>query len=231
MARRVLLAWAMLPVVTLAGCVDAPRGPRRPARSVSARMVSHPVVQPVPSSVATRACLVSLRQNAIGYVPVPDQYYGAGCSTLGSVRLAYLRSDSTQLGLANAGPVTCQLANALQGWARFGVDRAAQQILGSPLVKIETMGSYNCRNVAGTARRSAHATANAIDISGFLLADGRRVTVLRDWRDEDPQIRAFLRAIHTSACKRFNTVLSPDYNAAHRDHLHLEVGSGRPLCV
>jgi hypothetical protein len=93
------------------------------------------------------------------------------------------------------------------------------------------MGSYNCRNVAGTARKSAHATANAIDVSGFLLADGRRVTVLRDWRDADPQTRAFLRTVRDSACKRFGTVLSPDYNAAHRDHLHLEVGPTRPLCA
>lgn len=175
--------------------------------------------------------MVSLKQDSIGFTPVPDQTYGMGCSTLGSVRLAYLRSDRAQLGLANAGPVTCQLASSLQGWARFGVDRAAQQIMGSPLAKIETMGSYNCRNVAGTGRRSAHATANAIDISGFLLADGRRIIVLRDWKDSDPQTRAFLRTVRESACKRFGTVLSPDYNAAHRDHLHLEVGSSRPLCA
>lgn len=226
MAHRKFLAWAMLPVVTLAGCVDAPQATRRRP----ARMVSRPVVQPLPSAAATRACMVSLRRDAIGYTRVPDQSYGAGCSTLGSVRLAYLRSDRAQLGLANAGPVTCQLASSLQGWARFGVDRAAQQIMGSPLVKIETMGSYNCRNVAGTGHRSAHATANAIDVSGFLLADGRRITVLRDWRDNDPQVRAFLRTVRESACKRFGTVLSPDYNAAHRDHLHLEVGSSRPFC-
>ncbi|WP_333835977.1 extensin family protein [Novosphingobium sp.] len=227
MARWTFLAWAMLPVTTLAGCVDAPpSAPRRPVR-----MVSRPVVQPIPPSAQTRACMIGLRRENIGYAPVPDQYYGAGCSTLGSVRLSYLRSDRSELALANAGPVTCQLATTLQGWARFGVDRAAQAILGSPLVKIETMGSYNCRNVAGTARKSAHATANAIDVSGFLLADGRRVTVLRDWRDADPQTRAFLRTVRDSACKRFGTVLSPDYNAAHRDHLHLEVGPARPLCA
>ena len=55
------------------------------------------------------------------------------------------------------------------------MDRAARQIMGSPLVRIETMGSYNCRNVAGSGRRSAHATAEAIDVSGFVLADGRRI--------------------------------------------------------
>ena len=85
------------------------------------------------------------------------------------------------------------------------------------------MGSYSCRNVAGSARRSAHATANAIDVSGFVLADGRRITVADHWSASNPAVRRFFTAIHTSACKRFGTVLGPAYNAAHRDHLHLEL--------
>ena len=54
------------------------------------------------------------------------------------------------------------------------------------------------------------------------LKDGRRITVLGDWGAADPATHDFLQAIHASACKRFGTVLSPDYNAAHRNHLHLE---------
>ena len=92
------------------------------------------------------------------------------------------------------------------------------------------MGSYACRNVAGTGRLSAHASANAVDIAGFRLADGRRISVLNDWNSDSPQVRAFLRTIRDSACKRFGTVLSPEYNAAHRDHLHLETSPMRPLC-
>ena len=121
-----------------------------------------------------RSCLANLGAVRASFTPLPDQYYGAGCSAINAVRLASLRSDSAALALTNLGPVTCPLAETFAGWARFGVDRAAQQILGSTLVRIETMGSYNCRNVAGTDRRSAHATANAIDVSGFALADGRR---------------------------------------------------------
>jgi len=111
------------------------------------------------------------------------------------------------------------------------VDRAARQILGSPLARIETMGSYACRNVAGTGRRSAHATANAIDVSGFVLADGRRISVLHGWNGGTAAEREFLRVVHTSACRRFGTVLGPDYNAAHRDHFHFEPGhNGRAFC-
>jgi hypothetical protein len=123
------------------------------------------------------------------------------------------------------------MASSFAGWARYGADRAARQILGSPLVRIETMGSYSCRNVAGTARRSAHATANAIDVAAFVLADGRRVSVLDDWFNGTRDEREFLHVVQESACKRFATVLSPEYNAAHRDHLHVEVGTGgRPYC-
>ncbi|MEN9683670.1 MAG: hypothetical protein RLZZ427_1421 [Pseudomonadota bacterium] len=174
-------------------------------------------------------CLVQLSTTKAMFSPLPDQYYGAGCATLNTVRLASLRSDRASLALSNLGPVSCPLAETFAGWARFGVDRAAQQILGSPLVKIETMGSYNCRNVAGSDRRSAHSTADAIDVSGFVLADGRRITITGNWTAGTDAERRFLTTIHASACKRFGTVLGPAYNAAHRDHLHVELG-GRAFC-
>ena len=91
------------------------------------------------------------------------------------------------------------------------------------------MGSYNCRNVAGSDRRSAHAQANAVDVSGFVLADGRRITVLGNWTQGTPAERQFLRLVANSACKRFGTVLGPEYNPAHRNHFHVEA-SGNALC-
>lgn len=145
------------------------------------------------------------------------------------MKLASLRSDTSVLSLGNLGPVTCPMANSFAGWARFGVDRAARQILGSRLIKIETMGSYACRNVAGTSRRSGHATANAIDVSAFVLADGRRISVLQGWNTFSDEERRFLRIVHQSACKRFGTVLGPEYNAAHKDHFHLEA-NGKSFC-
>ncbi len=214
-----LMRWllALLPVVALLGaCSEGARGPRR--------TVQHFTPRP-----EVRQCLSRLGATRASFTPLPDRYFGAGCSTLGTVRLASLRSDDGALGLTNLGPVTCPLANTFAAWARFGVDRAAQQILGSELVRIETMGSYNCRTVAGTERLSAHATASAIDVSGFVLADGRRISVLGDWSEGSSAERQFLRVIHTSACKRFGTVLGPDYNAAHQNHLHVEL-SGSSFC-
>lgn len=67
--------------------------------------------------------------------------------------------------------------------------------------------------------------ADAIDVSGFRLADGTRIAVARDWRDDHRG--AFLRDIRDGACKLFATILSPDYNAAHADHLHLDQANRR----
>jgi hypothetical protein len=128
--------------------------------------------------------------------------------------------------VANLTAVRCGAARAFIGWTRNAVAPAAYQMLGSELARVDSMGSYACRNVVGSTRgptrRSGHAIANAIDIGGFVLKDGRRITVLNDWNSADPQVRQFLQTIRASACKRFGTVLSPDYNAAHRNHLHLE---------
>jgi hypothetical protein len=69
---------------------------------------------------------------------------------------------------------------------------------------------------------SEHAFANAVDVSAFVLRDGRRVSVLNGWRGS-PKERAFLRRLHQSACKRFGTVLGPEYNAAHANHFHFDM--------
>ena len=172
-----------------------------------------------------RQCQAQLGQTGSRFAPLPDKYYGAGCSTTNSVSLSGVGGDNSQFTVTNLGAVACPLANTFAGWARYGVDRAARQILGSPLQRIETMGSYSCRNVAGTGRLSAHSRAEAVDVAAFVLADGRRISVQGGWNASREE-REFLRVIHSSACKRFGTVLGPDYNKAHHDHFHLEHGSG-----
>jgi len=217
--RRILL---LIPLLALLhGCGDGPRVPRRePARASGAAMSRPP---------ALRQCLARLGESGASFAALPDKTFSGGCRNVGTVRLANLRADTAQVALSNLGPVTCAMASQFAGWARFGVDRAALQILGSRVARIETFGSYSCRTVAGTRRLSGHATANAIDISGFVLEDGRRVTVLDDWDGGTVQERRFLRTVHASACKRFGTTLGPQYNAAHKNHLHLEA-DGADFC-
>tara|TARA_R110002072_G_scaffold15856_43_gene62987 strand:+ start:616 stop:1284 length:669 start_codon:yes stop_codon:yes gene_type:complete len=215
------LLW-FLALIALGGCSAVPQS-REPERPV-ARGASNGAAVSIRPEAAQ--CLSELARTGSLYSPVPDRHYGAGCQISNSVRLDRLQGDAGGFALSNLGPVACPLASAFSGWARFGVDRAARQMLGSPLERIETMGSYSCRNVAGTGRLSAHSRAEAIDIGAFVLADGRRISVIDGWSSRDRDEQAFLRTVHRSACKRFGTVLGPEYNAAHRDHLHVELGSG-----
>jgi len=192
-------------------------------------------VASTPQSIAPRAgdsaCITNLSAAGARFNSLPDTYAAPGCNRLGTVQLSALAGDSGQFGISNIGAVQCKVASAFGNWARFGVDRAARQILGSPLARIETMGSYACRNVAGSDRRSAHARAEAIDVSGFVLEDGRRVSLIDDWDSGTAAEREFLRVVHSSACKRFGTVLGPEYNRAHADHFHLEgEGAGSSFC-
>lgn len=136
------------------------------------------------------------------------------------------RTVLTATPLAPAGrPSTCRVAAGVEMWLRQGVQPAAQSILGSPVERIEHLGIFACRRIYGSASGnwSQHATGNAIDIGAFVLEDGRRISVLADWSADagDPEA-TFLRAVRDSACDIFGTVLSPEYNAAHADHFHLD---------
>lgn len=137
------------------------------------------------------------------------------------------RPDRTRLGAyplsPDTPPVTCPVAIALELWRRDSVAPAARRILGSDIARIEHLGAFSCRRMYGASegRWSEHATGNAIDIAGFVLEDGRRISVLGDWDGEGTEAR-FLRAVRDGACKSFATVLSPEYNAAHADHFHLD---------
>jgi hypothetical protein len=122
--------------------------------------------------------------------------------------------------------VSCAMAAALLIWSRQVVEPAARRHLGVRPQTLRSLGSWNCRRVAGTRHFSEHATANAIDIGGIGMAGSRRIGISADW-DGDPHRTGFLHAIRDGGCRLFRTVLSPDYNAAHGDHLHLDMGPWR----
>lgn len=154
---------------------------------------------------------------------VPDRAAADGCGFSGAWAV-----ERTSLAVGTPFVVTCPVALALAMWERHTLQPAAREHLSSDVVRIVHLGSYACRNRYGrpTGERSLHATAQALDVAGFELRDGRRVSLRAHWNGADGRA-AFLRAAHAGACRWFDGVLGPDYNAAHEDHLHLEVGGGR----
>lgn len=142
-----------------------------------------------------------------------------GCVMESAVALARLAAAS--LGAEEA--MRCDIALRLYMLDRHVIQPAARKHLGAEVRRIAHFGSYSCRTIAGSSRLSEHATANAFDIAGFYLEDGRLITLKRHWTGGGEPAR-FLRAVREGACDFFNMVLSPDYNAAHADHFHVDMG-------
>ena len=167
-------------------------------------------------------CRRLLDRAGVRYTVLPARRDGAQCGYDDGVRFASGGARRIDYAPANLG-IACPVAAALAMWEWDVVQPAAQAEFGSRVVDIEHFGSYNCRRMYGrdTGSFSEHATADAVDIAGFRLADGTRVTVARDWKEDDAASR-FLHRVRDGACDLFATTLSPDYNAAHHDHLHLD---------
>lgn len=165
-------------------------------------------------------CLGALEQAGVEYVDLPADDASANCPLDNSLTL------SRSLTPYSAAPLrmTCHQLAALHMWERHVARPQAEKIFGSPLRQIETYGSFSCRNIAGTSQRSQHSYANAIDIAGFVLEDGRRISVKDHWRARDDYGK-YLSRVHKGACRLFSVTLGPDYDAAHADHFHLDMGS------
>ena len=166
------------------------------------------------------ACRAVLAEGGVRFSEVAPRTDGF-CSTVNAVRL-----EGGTTPLAPAGPtMTCPEALAVSLWDRQVLQPAARTVLKSRIVAIDHYGTYSCRRIYGrtTGRVSEHASANAFDFAGVRLADGRRITVARHFRAKDAR-GDFMRQIRDGACRVFRATLSPDYNAAHHDHLHLDSG-------
>ncbi|AMQ82358.1 extensin family protein [Pseudomonas glycinae] len=136
-----------------------------------------------------------------------------------------LRVQGGGVGLSSSFLASCPLAVAFAMFERHTLQPAAQQAYGQTVARVDHLGSFACRNVYNrqNGALSRHASADALDIAGFRLADGRAISVLKDWPKQN-QDAQFLRQVRDGACEAFSVVLSPDYNAAHRNHFHVDVG-------
>jgi len=213
--RNPFLIFAAVATLLLGACVPSPESPR----------VERPRPQPAPDA-DTRQCLADLRAGRVHVRLLPDRHYGGGCSALGSVQLLDMGVPVT-----NLGAMTCPLARTFVRWTREGVQPAAREWLGTEVVRIESFGTYSCRSVNSKVggRISEHGRANAVDVSAFVLGDGRRITVLDGWNSDQRRVREFLRAVHAAGCRHFNIGIGPDANAQHRNHFHFDMGRG-PYC-
>lgn len=193
--------------------------------------LAHPVGWATNSKLAAmvdtpESCHAALRAAGIGHRISPA--IGSGECRLqdrtqieaGSLRLSPNQPNST-----------CAVAAGLLLWQRTAVAPAAERHFGQRVATLEHLGTTNCRRIAGAQRLSEHASGNAFDISAFRLASGRRVDLVTGWQGKADE-QAFLRDVRDGACRIFGTTLSPDFNAAHRDHFHFDMAQRDfgPIC-
>lgn len=245
--------WNLLWELGLAGCAlfallnafaphqDLPWKPldlRQPIGQATAAKVSDFELSRTASAeeveAVTNACLAMLREAGVQAVRADDRDNGGFCVVRGAVRLT--GGDVTPLSPGGL-VMQCPLAMRYVIWDRQVLRPAARETFGVEPAAVDNFGSYSCRRIYNSKRPgdrpSEHARANALDVSGVVLADGRKVELTRDWNGRGPtgeEGRTFLKRLRGGACRVFATVLSPDYNAEHRDHLHLD-GAPRGLCA
>jgi len=168
------------------------------------------------------ACRAVLAAGGVRFRPAANVIRTGFCATEGAGRVA--------AGLPGLNPpgaaMTCGETLALAVWLRRSVEPAAREAFHAEVGGLDHFGTYACRAVRGGGPASQHASANAIDVAAIRLADGRKISVLGHYQEGGPRGR-FLHAIHQDACRVFAAALGPNYNASHRDHLHLDLGPWR----
>ena len=193
---------ALVVAASLAAC--APRAVVPPS----------PVAPPPSGSV----CLDELTARGIDYELVSEHAAISGCNMLNAVRVAGLLAPFDK-----PATMTCGLALRLDDFEINVVQVAAERYFHRRVVEIYQYGAYACRNIAGTHRLSEHAHGEAIDIAGFALDSGLKIMVKADWAAAGNRSR-FLHEVARGACRIFDVVLTPDANADHLDHIHLDLG-------
>lgn len=180
------------------------------------------------------ACRLSLAMLGTVY-KVQEPIRGTTDRDCGIARPLMVQHILPDLELQGGAIMRCDTARALGFWARDFLRPAAATLPAAPRLTALQLGSgYDCRDRIGSGqeRLSEHALGNAIDISGFLF-DSRDPILLQPRDDDGDQSEAFQRAARGAACLFFTTVLGPGTNAAHDDHLHLDMAArngGWRLC-
>lgn len=166
------------------------------------------------------ACLNDLAATGAAFDLIGQAEPGkGGCTLINGVRLI-----RTSVPLNRPVEVTCPLALRLLQFEREVMQPEALRIFGKPLGSINHAGGFTCKRMTGNgARISEHGHGRAIDIWGFTLDDGTRLSVTDHFRARGRE-GEYLRQVSRQACRYFSVVLGPNADAAHRDHFHWDIG-------
>ena len=131
----------------------------------------------------SQRCRTALATTREIFTPVKDRKIDQGCG-LNDV----VRTDHSPIAFSPRTTATCGLTAALI-WYQAALQDVALSQMHTRLIRVDQLGTFACRNVNSEAigSHSQHATANAIDIAAFHFANGRTITVARDYGADTPE--------------------------------------------
>ncbi|MCC6949797.1 MAG: extensin family protein [Bradyrhizobiaceae bacterium] len=146
------------------------------------------------------------------------------CGDEAPVRMTAVKlADGGSVELRPVVVARCEIALQFARWVRDDLAPATTPHDGA-LQRLEIAASYSCRprNHLAGARLSEHGLANAIDVRAVVLSRGGRVAI-----NDLVRPAMLFGEMRRSACARFTTVLGPGADAAHADHLHVDLARRR----
>lgn len=231
LVRLALLALS-LSEIAHAAPVPLPR-PRPPAAdavvSLIDRILNDPdflrIPEPDPPGVPSD-CQIRMSERAVAVFQSLPAITRArrGCGAGDVVRLeTILLPDNTRVAMSPPATMRCAMAEAVTHWIRDEVAPTFAKA-GPGIRAVDNYASYDCRgrNNVATARTSEHGYANALDVRGVRLMDGKFVQFTD--RKFAKDVREGLRK---NACARFTTVLGPGSDGHHEDHVHFDIAERR----
>jgi hypothetical protein len=176
---------------------------------------------------AEEACLSQRLVQPSDYMALSSKIDGPGvCGIDYPFKVAAFTNGS--VGLKSKVTLACPIIPRIDTWLDEIVKPAAMMYFGVPVIDLKA-GSYSCRprNNQRGSKLSEHSFGNALDVMGFVLADGREVSIVKGWKGS-PAEQDFLREAFVGACRYFTTVLGPGSDAFHYDHLHIDLARHDP---
>ncbi|MEO6014223.1 MAG: extensin family protein [Devosia sp.] len=154
------------------------------------------------------------------------------CGIQSPLSVSAITANGRSIPLNTPVITDCGMASAMPAW----IAEVDSYLIAHDKTKIELISvstNYECRNVdhVQVGSLSFHAFADALDVVGFKLADGRTITIAPGFNGTPEQGRDILRFAHDSACTHFMTVLGPDADAFHQDNMHLDLGCHGKMCT
>ena len=222
---------------TLPAPTAAPVGPKpSPQASALPTQSSAPAGAPLAPAEAS-SCLTTLSAvpgNRLRAAPPSASLAAEGCRVVEPViveALAVRRpAGPGSITLVPPPTLSCDMARALSVWFDSALVPLARGALDKELASLRVGGGHECRrrNRQAQTPMSEHATGRALDIFAFQLGEGRqgRLEISVEKPEGLVQTR-FLDAVRQSACGAFMTALGPGSDAAHANHLHVDIQQRR----